>query len=52
MTCSGSNYGKAAFELLARYADPNALIRLGQARLTRFLIRHSRGFWREATPSR
>lgn len=42
-----SNYGKAALAVLARYADPNALIRLGQARLTRFLIRHSRGAWRE-----
>jgi transposase len=43
----GSNYGKAALMLLARYADPHAVIRLGQARLARFLIRHSRGFWRE-----
>lgn len=43
----GSNYGKAATELLVRYADPHALIRLGQRRLARFLIRHSRGFWRE-----
>jgi transposase len=43
----GSNYGKAALALLARYADPNALTRLGQARLTRFLIRHSRGAWRD-----
>lgn len=43
----GSNYGKAALMVLARYADPNAVIRLGQARLTRFLVRHSRGFWRE-----
>jgi Transposase len=43
----GSNYGKAALALLARYADPNSLIRFGQARLTRFLIRHSRGAWRD-----
>ncbi len=43
----GSNYGKAALMLLARYADPHAVIRLGQARLGRFLVRHSRGFWRE-----
>jgi transposase len=43
----GSNYGKAALAVLARYADPTALIRLGSARLTRFLIRHSRGAWRE-----
>lgn len=32
---------------LARYADPNAVIRLGQARLARFLRRYSRGHWRE-----
>lgn len=44
----GSNYGKAALALLARYADPNALVRLGHARLTRFLIRYSRGAWRDA----
>lgn len=43
----GSRYGKATLALLTRYADPNTLIRLGQARLTRFLIRHSRGAWRE-----
>lgn len=43
----GSNYGKAALMLLARYGDPQALIRLGHARLTRFLVRHSRGAWRE-----
>jgi hypothetical protein len=33
--------------VLARYADPHAVLRLGQARLARFLIRHSRGFWRD-----
>lgn len=43
----GSNYGLAALEFLARYADPNAVIRLGQARLSRFLIVRSRGAWRE-----
>ncbi|MCH9733409.1 MAG: IS110 family transposase [Actinomycetia bacterium] len=43
----GSNYGIAALELLARYADPNAVIRLGQGRLSRFLIARSRGAWRE-----
>lgn len=43
----GSNYGIAALELLARYADPNTVIRLGQARLSRFLIARSRGAWRE-----
>jgi transposase len=31
---------------LARYADPHAVLRLGQARLTRFLIARSRGAWR------
>lgn len=44
----GSNYGKAALMLLARYADPNSVLRLGRARLTRFLIRYSRGAWRES----
>jgi transposase len=43
----GSNYGIAALEFLARYADPNAVIRLGQARLSRFLSARSRGAWRE-----
>ena len=43
----GSSYGKAALAVLARYADPHILLRLGQARLTRFLIRHSRGAWRD-----
>jgi transposase len=43
----GSNYGLAALELLAHYADPNAVIRLGQARLSRFLIARSRGAWRQ-----
>jgi hypothetical protein len=43
----GTRYGKATLALLARYADPNTLMRLGHARLTRFLIRHSRGAWRE-----
>lgn len=42
----GSNYGIAALEFLARYADPNAVIRLGQGRLSRFLIARSRGAWR------
>lgn len=43
----GSNYGIAALEFLARYADPHAVIRLGRARLTRFLIARSRGAWRD-----
>lgn len=43
----GSDYGKTTLQFLARYADPNAVIRLGQARLTRFLQRYSHGHWRE-----
>lgn len=43
----GSNYGNAALEFLARYADPRAVMRLGQARLARFLIARSRGHWRD-----
>ena len=43
----GSNYGIAALEFLARYADPNVVIRLGQGRLSRFLIVRSGGAWRE-----
>lgn len=39
----GSSYGTAALAFLARYADPNAVLRLGQARLTRFLQSRSRG---------
>jgi transposase len=42
----GSNYGIAALEVLSRYADPHAVLRLGQARLARFLIARSRGAWR------
>lgn len=48
----GSNYGKTALALLIRYADPTTLLRLGEARLARFLIRHSRGQWREAQARR
>ena len=43
----GSNYGNAALQFLAHYADPHAVIRLGQARLARFLIARSCGAWRE-----
>jgi transposase len=39
----GSDYGKAALAFLARYADPHAVLRLGQARLARFLQARSRG---------
>jgi len=34
--------------LAAGYADPDVVRRLGRARLTRFLYRHSRGMWGEA----
>ncbi|MDQ4092741.1 MAG: hypothetical protein M3143_04830 [Actinomycetota bacterium] len=44
----GSNMSKAALLLLAHYADPHQVIRLGKARLTRFLYRHSRGAWGQA----
>lgn len=43
----GSELGKAALVVLERYADPHALRRLGRARLSRLLIRASRGMWRE-----
>ncbi|GAB3061420.1 hypothetical protein GCM10027053_24640 [Intrasporangium mesophilum] len=43
----GTDYGNASLHLLARYADPHDLIRLGPTRLTRFLIRYSHGQWRE-----
>lgn len=33
--------------LAAGYADPNTVKRLGRARLSRFLCRHSRGHWGE-----
>ena len=44
----GSNYGNAALEFLARYADPHAVIRLGRCRLSRFLAARSGGAWRDA----
>lgn len=43
----GTEFGKADLALLARYADPNTLIRLGPARLTRFLRIRSRGAFAE-----
>jgi transposase len=43
----GTDPGKAALAVLERHADPHALLRLGRARLTRLLIRASRGAWRE-----
>ncbi len=43
----GSNCGLAALEFLARYADPNTLIHLGQGHLSRFLAARSRGAWRQ-----
>ena len=39
----GSDYGRAGLEFLARYADPHAVLRLGRARLARFLQARSRG---------
>jgi len=39
----GTEFGKADLALLARYGDPNALLRLGPARLARFLGLRSRG---------
>ena len=39
----GSDPGKAALAFLARYADPHAVLRLGEARLSRFLQARSRG---------
>jgi transposase len=44
----GSRYGTATLALLTRYADPNALLRLGSARLAKFLARYSRGQWGQA----
>ncbi len=43
----GTEPGQAACSVLERYADPHALQRLGRARLSRLLIRTSRGQWRE-----
>lgn len=42
------SYGKTAVAVLERYASPVALKKLGRARLTRLVIRASRGAWREA----
>lgn len=39
----GSDYSKSALAFLTRYADPHAVIRLGEARLARFLQARSRG---------
>ncbi|MEU4744379.1 IS110 family transposase [Actinosynnema sp. NPDC023658] len=38
---------KTPLRFLAHYADPHQVIRLGRARLGRFLARHSRGSWGE-----
>lgn len=43
----GPEMGKTALMVLERYADPHALQRLGRARLTKAMIRASRGAWRE-----
>jgi transposase len=39
----GSGYTKSGLAFLTRYADPHAVLRLGEARLTRFLQARSRG---------
>ena len=39
----GSNYTKSGLVFLSRYADPHAVLRLGEARLSRFLQARSRG---------
>lgn len=41
------NYTKTALAVLERYADPRKLKKLGPKRLGEFLIRHSRGAWRD-----
>jgi transposase len=42
-----STVPKGALAVLERYADPRALRKLGRTRLTRLLIRATRGAWRE-----
>ncbi len=42
-----TDMNKTALLFLARYADPFEVKRLGKARLTRFMHRHSRGRWGE-----
>lgn len=44
---TGSGYGAAALKVLARYANPHKLKNLGPKRLTNYLVRHSRGHWRD-----
>lgn len=46
------DYPKTALAVLARYADPRRLRRLGRARLTQFLRKHSRGAWGEQAADR
>lgn len=41
------SYGKTAVAVLERYANPHAIKKLGRSRLTKVLIRASRGHWRE-----
>jgi hypothetical protein len=42
------SYGKTAVAVLERYANPHSLKKLGRARLTKLVIRASRGAWRES----
>ena len=41
------SYGKTAVAVLERYANPYAVKRLGRSRLTKLVIRTSRGHWRQ-----
>ncbi|MBT8240684.1 MAG: IS110 family transposase [Acidimicrobiia bacterium] len=41
-------YNKTALAVLERFANPHALKRLGRSRLTKLVIRHSKGHFREA----
>lgn len=43
-----NKYNKTAVGVLERYANPNALKKLGRSRLTKLVIRVSRGSFREA----
>lgn len=42
-----TKYNKTAVAVLERYSNPHALKKLGRSRLTKLVIRHSRGLFRE-----
>ena len=44
---TGNDIGVTALKVLERYADPRKLQDLGLEQLTEFLIKHSRGHWRQ-----